>query len=128
MDSASVLEYIDKNQVLTFELMDLSMLLNIFHSQVPPIDQKRIVAFVNHFVVSSVTFLNKFAVNCETKFIDFESKLHKVEASLSILESKASTILFLCLILSMFVNLTFVYYIAALIDPRTRERCRASQQ
>lgn len=60
----------------------------LYKLKVPPIDQKRIVAFINHFVINTVEFLNKFAVNCETKFIDFESKLHKVEASLAILEAK----------------------------------------
>lgn len=54
----------------------------------PAIDQKRIVAFINHFVVNTVTFLNQFALNCETKFVDFESKLMQMESSLSILESK----------------------------------------
>lgn len=58
----------------------------------PPINQKRLVAFLNTFVVSTVNFLNKFVVNCETKFIDFETKLQKLEASLVILEAKLSTI------------------------------------
>lgn len=60
----------------------------LFIKKVPPIDQKRIVAFINHFVIKTAEFLNKFAVNCETKLIAFESKLHKVEASLAILEAK----------------------------------------
>ncbi|XP_059616345.1 WASH complex subunit 3 [Phlebotomus argentipes] len=61
-------------------------------SQVPPIHQKRILAFVNHFVVSTVTFLNKFVIKCESKFIEFENKLQRVEASLEIVESKLASI------------------------------------
>lgn len=38
--------------------------------------------------MNTVTFLNQFALNCETKFVDFESKLMQMESSLSILESK----------------------------------------
>lgn len=72
MDSNSLLEY------------------NVDKTQVPAIDQKRIVAFINHFVVKTVTFLNQFAVNCETKFVDFESKLQQIESSLLILESKVT--------------------------------------
>lgn len=52
------------------------------------------VAFVNHFIVNTVTFLNKFIANCETKFIAFESKLQKVEASLLIVEAKVFLFLF----------------------------------
>jgi len=61
-------------------------------SQVPSIQQKRMVAFVNHFIVNTVTFLNKFIGNCETKFIAFESKLQKLEASLLIVEAKLESI------------------------------------
>lgn len=52
------------------------------------------VAFVNHFIVNTVTFLNKFIGNCETKFIAFESKLQKLEASLLIVEAKVHTKIF----------------------------------
>ncbi|GAB0093509.1 WASH complex subunit 3 [Sergentomyia squamirostris] len=72
---------------------DLAVLgQQIDKSQVPPIHQKRILAFVNHFIVGTVTFLNKFVIKCESKFIDFESKLQKVEASLAIIESKLASI------------------------------------
>ncbi|XP_055684515.1 WASH complex subunit 3 [Lutzomyia longipalpis] len=72
---------------------DLAVLgQQIDKSQVPPIHQKRILAFVNTFVVSTVTFLNKFVIKCESKFIEFETKLQKVEASLAILENKLASI------------------------------------
>uniref|UniRef100_A0A1B0D737 WASH complex subunit 3 n=1 Tax=Phlebotomus papatasi TaxID=29031 RepID=A0A1B0D737_PHLPP len=72
---------------------DLAVLgQQIDKSQVPPIHQKRILAFVNHFIVSTVTFLNKFVIKCESKFIEFENKLQQVEASLQIVESKLASV------------------------------------
>ncbi|XP_044002107.1 WASH complex subunit 3 isoform X2 [Aphidius gifuensis] len=59
---------------------------------VPPIHQKRIVSFINHFVVNTVTFLNKFALNCEEKLYEFENKLQKIEAALVILESRLASV------------------------------------
>lgn len=61
-----------------------------FFKQLPPLHQKRILAFVNHFLISSCSFLNDFSLQCETKFIALERKLQKVEASLTILEAKVS--------------------------------------
>lgn len=60
--------------------------------EVPPIDQKRMVAFINHFIVNTVTFLNEFMRNVESKFIEFESKLQTIEASLQIVEAKVFSI------------------------------------
>ncbi|XP_055837673.1 WASH complex subunit 3 [Episyrphus balteatus] len=65
---------------------------SIDKTQIPPLHQKRILAFVNHFVISSCSFLNDFASKCETKFIEVERKMQKVEASLIIIESKLSSI------------------------------------
>lgn len=58
------------------------------NKKVPSIDQKRMLAFINHFILNTVDFLNKFIANCETKFIEFDMKLQKVESSLIIVESK----------------------------------------
>lgn len=65
---------------------------NIDKSQVPSIHQKRLLAFINHFIVNTVTFLNDFIANCDSKFIECENKLQKVEASLLIVESKLASI------------------------------------
>ncbi|XP_035725357.1 WASH complex subunit 3-like isoform X1 [Vespa mandarinia] len=67
--------------------------LNIhFSLHVPPINQKRTISFINHFIIHTVTFLNKFALSCEEKLFEFENKLQRVEASLAILESRLSSI------------------------------------
>lgn len=64
----------------------------IDYAKVPPINQKRTVSFINHFITHTVTFLNKFALSCEERLFEFENKLQKLEASLEILESRLSSI------------------------------------
>ncbi|XP_015607154.1 WASH complex subunit 3 [Cephus cinctus] len=64
----------------------------IDYTQVPAIHQKRTIAFINHFIVHTVTFLNKFALSCEERLFNFENKLQRVEASLQLLESRLSSI------------------------------------
>lgn len=64
----------------------------IDYTKVPPINQKRTVSFINHFITHTVTFLNKFALCCEERLYEFENKLQKLEASLEILESRLSSI------------------------------------
>ncbi|ALC38656.1 CG7429 [Drosophila busckii] len=61
-------------------------------TQIPPLNQKRILAFVNHFLISTCTFLNEFALNCETKFVHLERQLQRTEAALMILEAKLASI------------------------------------
>ncbi|XP_017153043.1 WASH complex subunit 3 [Drosophila miranda] len=61
-------------------------------TKIPPLNQKRILAFVNHFLISTCTFLNEFALGCETKFVEMERQLQKTEASLVILEAKLASI------------------------------------
>lgn len=60
----------------------------VFGFEVPPIDQKRMVAFINEFITSTVNFLNEFMKNTEEKFVEFELKMQKIEASLMIVEAK----------------------------------------
>ncbi|XP_050094424.1 WASH complex subunit 3 [Anopheles aquasalis] len=60
--------------------------------ELPPTSQKRMLAFINHFIVSTVTFLNQFASDCETRFVSFEHKLQNLEASLMIVEAKLASI------------------------------------
>ncbi|KZC09122.1 WASH complex subunit CCDC53 [Dufourea novaeangliae] len=64
----------------------------IDYTKVPPINQKRTIAFINHFIVHTVTFLNKFALSCEERLFEFENKLQRIEASLEILESWLSSV------------------------------------
>lgn len=61
-------------------------------TQIPPLNQKRILAFVNHFLLNTCNFLNEFALNCETKFVRMERQLQRTEAALIILETKLASI------------------------------------
>ncbi|KAF2880972.1 hypothetical protein ILUMI_25188 [Ignelater luminosus] len=65
---------------------------NVDYEKILPIHQKRIIAFINHFVTNTVSFLNTFAQSCESRLMEFEYKMQKVEASLLILESQLSSI------------------------------------
>lgn len=56
--------------------------------EIAPIEQKRLVAFINEFIISTVNFLNEFMTNVESKFVEFELKMQKIEASLLIVEAK----------------------------------------
>lgn len=71
--------------------MDTSI-LDIDKKQIPPIHKKRILAFVNHFLIQTTTFLNKFAFECDIKFLEVERKIQTVEAALLIVEAKLSSI------------------------------------
>lgn len=51
-------------------------------------EQRQLVTFVNHFIKSTVTFLNDFMTHCEAKMMKSEQRLQKISASLCILETK----------------------------------------
>ncbi|KAL4719766.1 hypothetical protein ACJJTC_011644 [Scirpophaga incertulas] len=61
-------------------------------SKIAALQQKRTLAFVNHFVTTTVKFLNNFSKQCEQKLMLFERKLEKVEAALILLETRLSSI------------------------------------
>lgn len=49
--------------------------LCLFGSQVGPINHKRTLAFLNHFITHSVRFLNRFSCVCEEVSIYHKSEL-----------------------------------------------------
>ncbi|XP_054273016.1 WASH complex subunit 3 isoform X2 [Macrosteles quadrilineatus] len=61
-------------------------------NKVPPIHQKRLLTFVNHFIITTVSFLNNFAQTCERKLLYTDRKMQKLEAELCILEAKLNSI------------------------------------
>ncbi|XP_046844736.1 WASH complex subunit 3-like [Xenia sp. Carnegie-2017] len=61
-------------------------------TKVGSIQQKRIVAFINHFVAHTVNFLNRFSCVCEEKLSDLSNRLQRVDVTMSILEAKLSSI------------------------------------
>lgn len=59
---------------------------------VDSIHKKRLLAFINHFVISTSAFLNKLSKSCEQRFMTLENKIQKLEASVIILESKLNSV------------------------------------
>ncbi|XP_069048913.1 WASH complex subunit 3 [Lepisosteus oculatus] len=61
-------------------------------TKVPAIQQKRIVAFLNQFIVHTVRFLNRFSTVCEEKLASVSLRIQQIETTLNILEAKLSSI------------------------------------
>ncbi|KAJ8245446.1 hypothetical protein GJAV_G00270840 [Gymnothorax javanicus] len=61
-------------------------------TRVPAIQQKRLVAFLNQFIVHTVRFLNRFSTVCEEKLANVSLRIQQIETTLSILEAKLSSI------------------------------------
>ncbi|KAK2859051.1 hypothetical protein Q5P01_003671 [Channa striata] len=59
---------------------------------VPAIQQRRIVAYLNQFVVHTVRFLNRFSTVCEEKLANISLRIQQIETTLCILEAKLSSI------------------------------------
>ncbi|KAI5100220.1 WASH complex subunit 3 [Silurus meridionalis] len=60
--------------------------------KVPAIQQRRLVAFLNQFIVHTVRFLNRFSTVCEEKLATISLRIQQIETTLSILETKLSSI------------------------------------
>lgn len=61
-------------------------------TKVPAIQQRRIVAFLNQFIVHTVRFLNRFSTVCEEKLATVSLRIQQIETTLSILEAKLASI------------------------------------
>ncbi|KAM4614788.1 WASH complex subunit 3 [Polymixia lowei] len=61
-------------------------------TKVPAIQQRRIVAYLNQFIVHTVRFLNRFSTVCEEKLANISLRIQQIETTLSILEAKLSSI------------------------------------
>ncbi|CAH2077190.1 unnamed protein product, partial [Iphiclides podalirius] len=65
---------------------------NLDLTKIAALQQKRTLAFVNHFIITTVQFLNTFSKTCENKLKQFEEKLEKVDAAMILLEARLSSI------------------------------------
>jgi Subunit CCDC53 of WASH complex len=52
------------------------------------LNSKRMQTFFNEFLITTTSFLNQFASDCEDKFFELERKLNKIESNLTIIEQK----------------------------------------
>ncbi|CAK1540801.1 unnamed protein product [Leptosia nina] len=68
------------------------VLPNLNYDNIAALQQKRTLAFVNHFLITTVQFLNNFAKQCEEKLMHFENKLEKINATMILLETRLSSI------------------------------------
>ncbi|VDM42015.1 unnamed protein product [Toxocara canis] len=72
---------------------DLSFInadINLEH--VKPLDSKRVVAFVNYFVMKTTHFLNAFAGDVEARILEMENRMERVETQLLLLEAKVDSV------------------------------------
>ncbi|KAI4463639.1 hypothetical protein MML48_4g00016964 [Holotrichia oblita] len=66
--------------------------LNVDYETILPIQQKRTITFINNFLTNTLSFFNTFSQSCESRLIEFNYKIQKLEAALLILESQLSSI------------------------------------
>jgi len=60
--------------------------------KVEGIETNRLVSFVNHFLITSVNFLNDFTQKCESKLEIINCQINQIDSQLRILESKLSSL------------------------------------
>ncbi|XP_072045603.1 WASH complex subunit 3-like [Amphiura filiformis] len=61
-------------------------------TKVGAIHQKRMLAFLNHFITHSTRFLNKFSCVCEQKLTHLNTRIQRLEVTMNILEAKIASI------------------------------------
>lgn len=54
------------------------------------LNSKRMQTFFNEFLITTTSFLDQFASDCESKFFEYERKLNRIESNLIIIENKVS--------------------------------------
>ncbi|XP_062603935.1 WASH complex subunit 3-like [Saccostrea cucullata] len=62
------------------------------YTKVEAIQQKRTIAFINHFITHTASFLNQFSCVCEEKLEHLSNRIQNLEITLSLLETKLSSI------------------------------------
>ena len=60
----------------------------IYILQVESISQKRTIAFLNHFVSHTASFLNRFSCVCEEKLEHMSNRLQQLEITMNLLDAK----------------------------------------
>ena len=67
-------------------------LSGVDYEQVEPLQRKRLLKFVNHFVLQMVNFLSNFSQTCDMKLMSISQKLNDLETSLVLLENKLESV------------------------------------
>ena len=67
-------------------------LAGIDYTKIEGLQRKRILTFVNHFVVQTTHFLSNFSQTCDLKLLTLANKLNNIETSLTLLELKLNSV------------------------------------
>ena len=70
-------------------------LSGVDYDQVEPLQRKRLLKFVNHFVLQMANFVSNFSQTCDTKLMCISEKLVNLETSLVLLENKLDSVPYL---------------------------------
>ena len=68
------------------------MVSGVDYSTVEGLQRKRLLKFVNHFVIQTANFLSNFSQTCDIKLANLAQKLAKIETSLTLLEHKLDSV------------------------------------
>lgn len=68
------------------------MLTPIDYNRVDSIPTNKTLSVVNHFVINTTEFLNKFTYLCETKLSQVAREIERLEITMTILEKKLESI------------------------------------
>ncbi|CAH1250046.1 WASHC3 [Branchiostoma lanceolatum] len=62
------------------------------YTKIGAIHQKRMLAFINHFITHTARFLNRFSCVCEEKLANINLRIQRIETTMNILEAKIASI------------------------------------
>ncbi len=67
-------------------------LSGVDYTKVEGLQRKRLLAFVNHFLIETSSFLSQFAQECDVKLASVSTRLQRLETSLALLENKLNSV------------------------------------
>eukprot|EP00117_Sycon_ciliatum_P040314 scpid98954/ scgid29645/ WASH complex subunit CCDC53; Coiled-coil domain-containing protein 53 len=79
---------LEEDKVRGLSLVDVG----VDYTKVEPVQHKRTLAFINHFAIHTVHFLNRFSSSCEEKLSAVEERIRRMEVTVNILDTKLSSI------------------------------------
>ena len=62
------------------------------YNQIEGLQRKRLLKFINHFVLQTSHFLSNFSQTCDMKILNLAKKIQNIETSLSLLEMKLDSV------------------------------------
>lgn len=72
--------------------MEIHAAAALDYTESPPVHYEKTVSMVNTFVLSTVQFVNKFALLAEQKLDEVTKRIQRIDISLAILEAKLNSI------------------------------------